>query len=63
MRTLAASRTLINFGLWIEQNGSSPGRARALPLWLTIFREKGSASWTNSEAFAGKGAARWKMTW
>ena len=24
---LAASRTLINFGLWIEQNGSSPGRA------------------------------------
>jgi hypothetical protein len=48
---------LINIDLWIEQNGSSPGRARALPLWLAVLRVKGSALWTNRKAFAGKGAA------
>lgn len=57
MHALAISGTLINIDLWIEQNGSSPGRARALPLWLAVLGEKGSALWTNRKAFAGKGAA------
>jgi hypothetical protein len=63
MYALATSGTLINFGLLIEQNGSGPGRARALPLWLALLREKVSAQWTNRKAFAGKGGARWKMIW
>jgi hypothetical protein len=57
MHALAISGTLINIDLWIEQNGSCPGRARALPLWLAVLRVKGSALWTNRQAFAGKGAA------
>jgi hypothetical protein len=63
MHLLAISGTLINFGLLIEQNGSGPSRARALPLGLALLREKVSARWTNRKAFAGKGGARWKMAW